>query len=443
MLAGVRTGRPDWVEAGARAQAYAAAKAPDRLSVFESMLIASGYNLLRNRAPATPAFAERRAVWEDYLRTIKPVYNARLDAEHLPSNKYLVEAVAYFELARSGLRSPIPGAVLNRPGEARRRGLDVINRLVPKRVPDAPRARRRAPRHRALGPLQAAARVPQPLARRCWRGRSTSPTARRPARARRRCGSARAACGRSRRPDGDLAYFGRSQGQSWALALAELRRGARRRRALRPPGARVPRRRRARAAPARRAAPDRPHRDGDRAVGQRARDDPGDRRLREPGRLQRPHADGARLGGRGRTRPLRRRQPARRPRRAARRAAVRVGALRDDPARPRLDGREARLAGRATAAPRSGSARSSAAPAAAAGSTSCRRRPPSPGSPRGSFGPALRLRGGALAKPRGRRIEVRRGRIVVRRRLGPPRPLGAPRRHVPLRPDRARRAGRP
>jgi hypothetical protein len=42
MLAGVRAGRPDWVERGARAQAYAAAKAPDRLSVFESMLIASG-----------------------------------------------------------------------------------------------------------------------------------------------------------------------------------------------------------------------------------------------------------------------------------------------------------------------------------------------------------------------------------------------------------------
>ena len=131
MLAGVRAGQPQWVEAGARAQAYAAAKAPDRLSVFESMLIASGYNLLRSRAPATPAFAERRAVWEDYLRTIQPVYNARLDAEHLPSNKYLVEAVAYLELARSGLSSPIPGAVLNRPGEARRRGLDVINRLVP------------------------------------------------------------------------------------------------------------------------------------------------------------------------------------------------------------------------------------------------------------------------------------------------------------------------
>src|SRR5918992_3573144 len=74
MLAGVRTGRPEWVEAGARAQAYAAAKAADRLSVFESMLIASGYNLLRSRAPATPAFAQQRTVWEDYLRTIGPVY---------------------------------------------------------------------------------------------------------------------------------------------------------------------------------------------------------------------------------------------------------------------------------------------------------------------------------------------------------------------------------
>ena len=61
LLAGIRAHRPDWVEAGARAQAYAARQATDRLSVFESMLLASGYNLLRSRAPATPAFAAASA----------------------------------------------------------------------------------------------------------------------------------------------------------------------------------------------------------------------------------------------------------------------------------------------------------------------------------------------------------------------------------------------
>jgi hypothetical protein len=79
-LAGVRGGRPDWVEAGARAQAYAIERALDRSSVFESMLVASGYNLLRLRAPATPTFAARRGLWEDYLRTIEPVTDARVDA---------------------------------------------------------------------------------------------------------------------------------------------------------------------------------------------------------------------------------------------------------------------------------------------------------------------------------------------------------------------------
>ena len=40
--------------------------------------------------------------------------------------------------------------------------------------------------------------------------------------------------------------------------------------------------------------------------------------------------------------------------------------------------------------------------------------PAAAGRPRGTFGPALRLRSGALAKPRGKAIEVRGDRIVVR-----------------------------
>src|SRR5215218_3492106 len=134
ILAGVRAGRPEWTQAGARAQRYAIEHAPDRLSVFESMMLASGYNQLRLRAGSTPAFADHRGEWEDYLRAIVPLFNARIDAPYLSSNKYLVEAVLGLELGRTGLRSNVPGATLADPRAARRRAIDVINRLVPQRV---------------------------------------------------------------------------------------------------------------------------------------------------------------------------------------------------------------------------------------------------------------------------------------------------------------------
>ena len=69
MLAGLRTGRADWIQAGARAQRFAIVQARDRASVFESMLIASGYNLLRLRAPQTPAFATGKPAWRTTCAT--------------------------------------------------------------------------------------------------------------------------------------------------------------------------------------------------------------------------------------------------------------------------------------------------------------------------------------------------------------------------------------
>jgi hypothetical protein len=218
MLAGVRRSRPDLVEAGARAQVYAAEHAPDRGSVFESMMMASAYNLLRTRAPATPTFAARREVWENYLRDIKPLFDAGIAAPYLSSNKYLVEAVLELELDRSGLRSRVPGAVLQAPGSGRRRALHIINKLVPARVR---MLQGHAGGHRTTALSD---RYAEPLAYHnlgiaflaraidlAGRGAST------PARRGLRIG-VRTVWG-FQAPDGDVAYFGRSQGQSWALAF--------------------------------------------------------------------------------------------------------------------------------------------------------------------------------------------------------------------------------
>jgi hypothetical protein len=405
MLAGVRTGRPEWVEAGARAQVYAAAKAPDRLSVFESMLIASGYNLLRTRAPGTPTFAAGRAVWEDYLRTIRPVYNAGLDAAHLPSNKYLVEAVAYLELARSGLVSPIPGAVLNRRGEAWRRGLDVINRLVPKRVRTH---RGRAGGHRVTALSD---RYKEPLAYHSLSlgllaraievaGDRASPRARRALRIGTRTLWALQA------PDGDLAYFGRSQGQSWAAALAVYAAGGRCDRSARAVAERALRRLAARHPIGPTGMAIVPSADGPRTVP--AIDDYASQvvynglTLTALGWAADADREGCRAGNvladRGSGSAVL-------PFESARFATLRRGRvwMAVKRASQEGDGRSA-FGIRALKRRAPGGRWIDLIPAA----------PAAAGRPRGTFGPALRLRGGALAKPRGESIAVRGDRIVVR-----------------------------
>lgn len=221
MLAGLRTGRSDWLAAGARAQRYAIANAPDRLSVFESMLIASGYNLLRLRAPATPGFAGAEAAWEQYLRDVRPLFDADIDKPYLSSNKYLVEAVLGLELHTSGLSSPTPGTTLHVPGEARRRALHIVNTLVPHRVG---MLRGRAAGHRTTALSD---RHAEPVA---YHALATGLLARALELA---GGAARPAAHKALRiatrtlwayqsPDGDVAYMGRSQGQAWALAFAAL-----------------------------------------------------------------------------------------------------------------------------------------------------------------------------------------------------------------------------
>ena len=368
------------------------------------------------RAPGTPAFAAGAPVWEDYLRTIRPVYNARVDAA----------APALEQVPRRGgrrLRARAQRPALADPAARRStagRGAParahVINRLVPKRVGMLRGRAGRAPRHRALGPLHGS-RPPTTASRSaCWRGRSTSPAAARPApRAPGAADRRRARSGRTRRPTATSptsaaarASRGRSRWPSSPRSAPPA--------AAATAGARLPRRRRPRAPAARRAPPDRP--------------DAGWRSCRRrTGRATIPAIDdyasqvvyngltltalGWAADGRPRRPGCRAGSDPRRPRPRRGGAAVRVGAVRDDLARPRLDGGQAREPGGRRPRRRSGSARSSAARAAAAGSTSCRRRRAIAGPPRGTFGPALPLRAG---RSRGRAAADRRSRARPDRR---------------------------
>ncbi len=185
------------------------------------MLIASGYNLLRLRAPQTPAFATDKPAWEDYLRDIRPLFDASIEQPYLSSNKYLVEAVLGLELHNSGLASPIRGASLNVPGEARRRALHIIAELVPER---AAMLRGRAAGHRitALSDRYAQPPAYHALTAGFLARAIDLAGAAAPARTRRALRIAVRTLWAYQSPDGDVAYMGRSQGQAWTLAFAKL-----------------------------------------------------------------------------------------------------------------------------------------------------------------------------------------------------------------------------
>jgi hypothetical protein len=202
---GLREDAADVTAAGARA--LSSATLPGRVwekpSVFEHMAVASAYNLTR----ANPELAGPRAQWALWLRSLKTV---RLQYDHY-GNHWLVDAVAVLELERSGLVSGVPGTIVGSgAATARRRAVRLINVRVPRMArggrpfvlsdpPDNPIA------YHGLS-LGLYARAVRLLGHRATRA------------ARRTLRQAVRAAALMTAPNGDSTYFGRSQGQAWALS---------------------------------------------------------------------------------------------------------------------------------------------------------------------------------------------------------------------------------
>ncbi|MFL5893829.1 MAG: hypothetical protein ACJ76Z_01790, partial [Thermoleophilaceae bacterium] len=153
---------------------------------------------------------------ERALRSIKPVWNG---SRRRYFNKYLVEAVAWLELANTGLRSDVPGAVLANPLQARAAAARLVNQqigspgfgfrprgtgsertLILSDLPYNPAAYQGL----SLGMLGRAITL---------LGRNASAHAHMVLR------EVANASWELTGPDGDLAYYGRSQEQAWALSL--------------------------------------------------------------------------------------------------------------------------------------------------------------------------------------------------------------------------------
>lgn len=215
---GLRDGDDVLVRAGLRGVTHDAAlpDASGSVRVFRNMAIAAAYNLARERLAEHPDFARVRSVWEQRLKHVRI---GRLDPRKQVTNKTLVEAVEVLELARSGLASGDPAAVVHRP----ERYVRIVERLLSGRLPHATTPARRAEAPAAALSLVGDAPDFPPAYHALSAGFLARAVdllgPRAPAQGRallqRSAGASWALAG----PDGDLAYTGRSQEQIWALAM--------------------------------------------------------------------------------------------------------------------------------------------------------------------------------------------------------------------------------
>jgi hypothetical protein len=206
---GLREGDQSMTDAGVRAIGYATSKARHwaRPSVFETMAVASAWNIARGPLARDPEFRAIRAQWMDWLKRVKTV---RLRYVNRYGNHWLVDAIVVFELERSGLKSNKPGAILGSGATtARRQAIRLINIRVPRMLSGS-------------GPFVLSDPPDQPIA---YHGLSLAFYAR----ALRLMGNrakpiARATLRRAVRasqvlasPDGSVSYFDRSQEEIWTL----------------------------------------------------------------------------------------------------------------------------------------------------------------------------------------------------------------------------------
>lgn len=213
---GLRDGSPRLVTSGLRALAWVVGPGggSPRSSPFENLAVAAAYNLARKRLVRHPVFLRNRAAWEAWLRRAALT---RLPERSYYANKHLVDAVAVLELVRTGLRSGEPDAVLGGARtRARRLARELINRTIPALAAD---------RGVRVGDARAVVLSDPPTDPLAYHGLSLGMYARAVellgdgahARARAVLRQAANASFALTAPDGDLAYFGRSQEQAWAL----------------------------------------------------------------------------------------------------------------------------------------------------------------------------------------------------------------------------------
>jgi hypothetical protein len=171
--------------------------------VFHNLAVVSAYNLARTRFGEHPVFQRARERWEAYVRAIAPL---RLRAGQRVTNKSIVEAVVLLEQAAAGLGGDAAGRV------------ELVKDFLSKDLPRAAMPFERGGRA-ILGDL--------PLLPPAYHGLSVGMLGRAiallgdeaPSAARWLLSRAMTASLVATAPNGDVAYYGRSQLTAWTLTL--------------------------------------------------------------------------------------------------------------------------------------------------------------------------------------------------------------------------------
>jgi hypothetical protein len=136
--AGLRLDDPKLVRSGLRGVAYgvrhwAGGRKTITQSVFENWAVPATYNLARRRLADNRFFARQRSAWADWLRVSRA---ERSGITFAFGNHWLVDAAGVFENLRTGLRSARADAALGGQRQAASAGaMSLVNTRVPNLAP--------------------------------------------------------------------------------------------------------------------------------------------------------------------------------------------------------------------------------------------------------------------------------------------------------------------
>jgi len=214
LQSGVRSGEARHIDAGLRGLVRAAEEVRSYHSIaFEQESLAAGYNLARERVPENPIFRAGRKRLERRLQAMRPI---RLGRGGAYFNQFLVDALTILELERSGLNSDEPGTILADLGSS----VGLVEKLVNRELLISTAEGTARTGRAGLTTLATDGPLAYHMLTLAYTGRAlqllggrASPASRRLVQRYARATWAFAG------PDGDLSYFGRSQQQSWVLAM--------------------------------------------------------------------------------------------------------------------------------------------------------------------------------------------------------------------------------
>lgn len=173
---------------------------------FRVWAVAAAYDIARRRLGHWRAAGVAMRRWALWLRQQPSIWLW----EPPYQNKVLVAALAVLEAQRTGLRSPVYGSVLG--SAARARAVRLVNQTIPSMAAGSSAYVLSDPDQNPIAYHALSHAIYARAVRLLGRDASW--------RARRALGRLARATWLSMAPDGSVAYWGRSQGQSWALSAA-------------------------------------------------------------------------------------------------------------------------------------------------------------------------------------------------------------------------------